>query len=78
VECTSVAYPYVDVDERVAAAAQAAGYEAGAALSSRLSALGPLRWPRVGIYHGDTQRRFRLKASRPMRLMRASALWPRA
>jgi peptidoglycan/xylan/chitin deacetylase (PgdA/CDA1 family) len=74
--CTSIAYPYGDVNERVVAATRAAGYDAGAALSSRLTALGPLRWPRVGIYHGDTWSRFRLKGSRPMRLLRASPLWP--
>jgi peptidoglycan/xylan/chitin deacetylase (PgdA/CDA1 family) len=77
-QCTSVAYPYGDVDERVAAAAHAAGYTAGAALSSRLAALGPLRWPRVGVYHCDTKGRFRLKASRPIRRLRASPLWPSA
>jgi peptidoglycan/xylan/chitin deacetylase (PgdA/CDA1 family) len=74
--CESIAYPYGDVDERVASAAKAAGYRAGAALSSRLTPLGALRWPRVGIFNDDTLARFLLKAARPTRLLRASSLWP--
>jgi peptidoglycan/xylan/chitin deacetylase (PgdA/CDA1 family) len=73
--CDSIAYPYGDVDDRVAAASRRAGYRAGAALSSSLERLGPLRHPRVGIYRADDWRRFRLKASRPMRGLRASRLW---
>ncbi len=76
--CESIAYPYGDVDDRVAAAARAAGYAAGAALSSRLERLGPHRWPRVGIYHADEWWRFRLKAARPLREARGSKLWRRA
>jgi peptidoglycan/xylan/chitin deacetylase (PgdA/CDA1 family) len=75
--CDTVAYPYGDVDERVAQAAKDAGYLAGAALSSRLERLGPLRAPRVGIYHVDTPRRFRLKVARSTRMLRASHLWGR-
>jgi peptidoglycan/xylan/chitin deacetylase (PgdA/CDA1 family) len=74
--CETVAYPFGDVDERVAEAAQAAGYRAGAALSSRLAARGPHRWPRVGIFHGDKTWRFELKVWRTMRRLRASPLWP--
>jgi peptidoglycan/xylan/chitin deacetylase (PgdA/CDA1 family) len=75
-ECLTIAYPYGDVDERVADAARRAGYRAGGALSSRLTRLGPYRYPRVGIYRADVSWRFRLKASRPMRELRASKLWP--
>jgi peptidoglycan/xylan/chitin deacetylase (PgdA/CDA1 family) len=74
--CRTIAYPYGDVDVRVANAARAVGYVAGASLSSRLDALGPYRHPRVGIYHADNGPRFRLKASRPLRLLRASGAWP--
>lgn len=74
--CTTIAYPYGDVDERVAAAATRAGYGAGAALSGRLVKLGPSRHPRVGIYRADVGGRFRLKASLPLRALRASPLWP--
>jgi peptidoglycan/xylan/chitin deacetylase (PgdA/CDA1 family) len=73
--CPSIAYPYGDVDERVAAAAQRAGYVAGAGLSHSLEPLGPHRHPRVGIYHDDGWWRFRLKAAGPMRKLRASRLW---
>ncbi len=68
--CESIAYPYGDVDPRVAGAAAAAGYETGAMLSRRLEALGPLRWPRVGIFNGDPTWRFRLKVFRPARRLR--------
>jgi peptidoglycan/xylan/chitin deacetylase (PgdA/CDA1 family) len=73
--CETVAYPYGDVDERVADAAENAGYLAGAALASGLRARGPQRWPRVGIYNGDQMWRFRLKISRGTRRLRASRLW---
>jgi len=72
--CTSIAYPYGDVDERVADAARAAGYTAAAALSRRLEPLGALRWPRVGIYHADAPGRFRLKVSPLGRRLRMQAL----
>jgi peptidoglycan/xylan/chitin deacetylase (PgdA/CDA1 family) len=73
--CRSLAYPYGDVDERVVEAARAAGYETGATLPRRLTAAGPLEWPRVGIYHGDDLRRFRAKVSPQVRLLRRSPLW---
>jgi peptidoglycan/xylan/chitin deacetylase (PgdA/CDA1 family) len=70
-ECTSIAYPYGDVDERVVAATQSAGYRTAAALSRSLAMLGPYQYPRVGIYRDDVGRRFRLKTARPLRLLRA-------
>ncbi len=72
--CRSIAYPYGDVDARVAAAAAGAGYEAGAKLAADLRHEGPLRFPRVGIYHPDDWRRFRLKVAGPVRRLRRSAL----
>jgi peptidoglycan/xylan/chitin deacetylase (PgdA/CDA1 family) len=72
----AIAYPYGDVDARVARSAERAGYRAGAALSSRLARLGPLRAPRVGIYNADAWWRFRCKSARTTRLLRASRLWP--
>lgn len=74
--CSSLAYPYGDVDDRCAAAARAAGYTAAAALPRRLASRDPLRWPRLGIYCADDDRRFRMKISRLMRAARASWLWP--
>jgi peptidoglycan/xylan/chitin deacetylase (PgdA/CDA1 family) len=74
--CDSLAYPYGDADERVARRAADAGYACAGALSSSLARLGPHRWPRVGIYHGDSYPRFWLKVFTPMRWVRASPVWP--
>ena len=74
--CRTLAYPYGDVDARVADAAGAAGYTAAAALSSSLRNDGAHRWPRVGIYHDDQMWRFRLKVDRTVRRIRASRMWP--
>jgi peptidoglycan/xylan/chitin deacetylase (PgdA/CDA1 family) len=63
----SIAYPYGDVDDRVAAAAKAAGYRFGAALSGAIRTVDPLHWPRMGIYHGEPRWRWRLKLGRPFR-----------
>ena len=68
--CTSIAYPYGDVDARVVRAAEAAGYRAAAALPSRLHGPRALEWPRVGIWHGDGDRRFALKVSPTVRRAR--------
>jgi peptidoglycan/xylan/chitin deacetylase (PgdA/CDA1 family) len=68
----SIAYPYGDVDDRVAAAAAAAGYRAGGGLpEGRLPAPKPLVWPRIGVYHHDRGPRFTLKAAAVMRRLRA-------
>ena len=69
--CASIAYPYGDVDLRVAAAASYAGYTAGAALPRRIRRATPLAWPRVGVYRGDDGRYYRLKVSRGVRWVRA-------
>jgi peptidoglycan/xylan/chitin deacetylase (PgdA/CDA1 family) len=74
--CTTLAYPYGDHDERVVAAAGAAGYAAAGTLPARLHSERPLAWPRVGIYRADDDRRFRMKVSRTMRRLRSSRLWP--
>jgi peptidoglycan/xylan/chitin deacetylase (PgdA/CDA1 family) len=71
----TIAYPYGDVDDRVVAATRAAGYRLAAALPSRMHAVSDLRWPRIGIYHGDDERRFALKVSPLVGRLRASALW---
>jgi peptidoglycan/xylan/chitin deacetylase (PgdA/CDA1 family) len=77
--CRSVAYPYGEVDERVARAASAVGYEAGAALwSTRPRPSGALRWPRVEIYRSDHRSRFALKVSTAVRTARATPLWAAA
>jgi peptidoglycan/xylan/chitin deacetylase (PgdA/CDA1 family) len=74
--CQTIAYPYGEVDRRVATIAKDAGYEAGACLDSNLARHNALRWPRIGIYHRDGRLRFQLKRIRLTRLMRASRFWP--
>jgi peptidoglycan/xylan/chitin deacetylase (PgdA/CDA1 family) len=73
--CTSLAYPYGDHDERVIAAARAAGYGAGAAGLTRLSTKEPLSVPRIGIFRPDTPRSFGWKVSRPGLALRATRVW---
>jgi peptidoglycan/xylan/chitin deacetylase (PgdA/CDA1 family) len=73
--CRSIAYPYGDVDPRVVEATRSAGYELGAALPKQFASTDPLDWPRVGVYHGDDIRRFKLKVSWPLRRLRGSVLW---
>ena len=68
--CTSVAYPYGDVDARVIRAAAAAGYEAGAALPERQHPASALAWPRIGVYPVDVPWRFRLKSAPLVRRLR--------
>jgi peptidoglycan/xylan/chitin deacetylase (PgdA/CDA1 family) len=74
--CTTIAYPYGDLDERVMHATATAGYEAAGALPIRLGPRDSLAWPRIGIYHADTPSRFRLKVSPTIRRVRATAAWP--
>jgi peptidoglycan/xylan/chitin deacetylase (PgdA/CDA1 family) len=73
--CTSIAYPYGDVDSRVVAATAHAGYRAAAALPSRLHQPEALKWPRVGIYRRDDDARFRLKISPTVARLRRSPAW---
>jgi peptidoglycan/xylan/chitin deacetylase (PgdA/CDA1 family) len=74
--CRSIAYPYGDVDARVAALAKEAGYQTGACLAHSLVSLGAHLWPRVGVWRDDSDLRFRLKISRLTRSARASRLGP--
>lgn len=71
----TIAYPYGDVDERVASFAKRVGYEAGAGLSSHLRLLSPHRYPRTGIYRRDATWRFWLKTTPLIRRVRASRAW---
>lgn len=74
--CRAVAYPYGEVDTRIAAVTEEVGYQAGACLSHSLASRGPHLWPRVGVFHDDFDIRFRLKVSPLTRSLRASRLWP--
>jgi peptidoglycan/xylan/chitin deacetylase (PgdA/CDA1 family) len=73
--CGSLAYPYGDVDARVVAATARAGYRVAAALPSRLQSQDDLEWPRIGVYHTDDDKRFRLKVSPTLLRLRRSAAW---
>lgn len=68
--CSSLAYPYGDVDARVVRAAAAAGYEAAAALPAGPGYERALEWPRVGVYFKDNRARFELKRSPLVRRLR--------
>jgi peptidoglycan/xylan/chitin deacetylase (PgdA/CDA1 family) len=70
--CTSIAYPFGDVDERVVQATEHAGYRAGGALPARFHAQRALEWPRVGVWHDDRRWRFRLKVSPLVRRVRSA------
>jgi peptidoglycan/xylan/chitin deacetylase (PgdA/CDA1 family) len=62
--CRSVAYPFGDADDRVRAAARTAGFEVAGGLSAAAFAnRDPFDWPRVGVWHGEPDWRFRVKAS---------------
>jgi peptidoglycan/xylan/chitin deacetylase (PgdA/CDA1 family) len=80
--CRSLAYPFGDVDTRVARAAQAAGYQAagpmlrGAAILRGSGLPVTVAWPRVGVYLDDDPQRFRLKVSPGLRRLRTSWFWP--
>lgn len=73
--CNTLAYPYGDVNRRVVVAAGAAGYRSAAALPVRLRGSDPLCWPRIGIYHADDERRFRMKTSPAIARVRRSPAW---
>ena len=76
-ECRSIAYPYGDVDARVVAAAQRAGYAAAAGLPPRLPRRSePFDWPRTGVYYPVGDAAFRRRLSRPVRRLAASPVWP--
>lgn len=75
--CTSIAYPFGDVDARVLRGVADAGYVAGGALPVRTTAPDALSWPRIGVYHRDADHpwHFRLKVSPGMRALRRSPAW---
>lgn len=72
--CTSVAYPYGSFDARVEVATAAAGYRVAAILDRQAGPARPYAWPRVGVYRGDSLRRYRMKVARVLRTGPGSAL----
>jgi peptidoglycan/xylan/chitin deacetylase (PgdA/CDA1 family) len=76
--CTSIAYPYGDVDARVVQAARRAGYLAGAALPRRAHGARTFEWPRIGVTRDDSLARFRRQTSPVVRRLLASPAGPAA
>jgi peptidoglycan/xylan/chitin deacetylase (PgdA/CDA1 family) len=66
--CLSIAYPFGAADARVAAAARAAGYRAGAVVDVGSRRRDTLRRPRVPVLLGDDAEQVRRKASSRRRL----------
>jgi peptidoglycan/xylan/chitin deacetylase (PgdA/CDA1 family) len=73
--CTSMAYPYGEVNEEVVTATASAGYAVAATLPHRLNSHDRLQWPRIGIYWADGDRSFRLKVSPAIRRLRRWSAW---
>ena len=73
--CISLAYPYGKYDRATMDAARDAGYQAACALARYVQRPEPMAWPRVGVYHGDDDLRFRIKVSPLLRRLRASWVW---
>jgi peptidoglycan/xylan/chitin deacetylase (PgdA/CDA1 family) len=73
--CRSLAYPFGAADDRVIEAARRAGYAAAGTLPARMHKPSPLSWPRIGVYHTDTELSFHAKVSPIMRRVRASPAW---
>jgi len=70
--CRTLAYPFGEADERVIAAAGAAGYEAACGLPTSFRRGSVLAWPRTGVWHSDGPASFRLKVARPVRALQSS------
>jgi peptidoglycan/xylan/chitin deacetylase (PgdA/CDA1 family) len=60
--CEAVAYPYGDVDDRVAACAKAVGYRTGAGAPRGFERPRDMQWPRVVVDRTHAGARFRLRA----------------
>jgi peptidoglycan/xylan/chitin deacetylase (PgdA/CDA1 family) len=76
--CTSIAYPYGDVDDRVVDGARRAGYLVGAGMPAPLHGVRPLAWPRIGVVREDSRSRFRRQVSPAVRRLLASPAGPAA
>ena len=74
-DCTSIAFPYGDSDDRVIAEAEAAGYDAAAMLDATLQRDSAFTCPRVGVYYVDSNLAYRLKVSPTVRRLRRSRAW---
>lgn len=74
--CRTIAYPYGDIDHRVIAATERAGYRAGASIVPvPVRPFSVFNWPRTGIYLDDDERRFKFKITPHGRKLHASHAW---
>jgi peptidoglycan/xylan/chitin deacetylase (PgdA/CDA1 family) len=73
--CTSISYPWGEVDPRVVDAARAAGYTTGTGLAGRFTWDDPLRVPRMMVAGSDRGLRLALKTSAATWALRATPLW---
>ncbi|MGZ4380634.1 MAG: polysaccharide deacetylase family protein [Gaiellaceae bacterium] len=73
--CTSISYPWGEIDDRVVAAARAAGYVAGSGLAGRFRSNDPMTVPRVAVAGSDDGFRFGLKTSAFFWGVRSTAVW---
>ena len=73
--CRSLAYPYSDYNDRVVRVALETGYRFAATIPRAVQPPLPLRWPRVGVYNHNSDRRFRIRVSQRLRVVRASSAW---
>jgi peptidoglycan/xylan/chitin deacetylase (PgdA/CDA1 family) len=72
--CTSLAYPYGSTTEEVVRSAREAGYAAAATLGPSPRGIADPHWyPRIGVYHVDSDVRFRAKVA--ARRVQGSRLW---
>lgn len=72
--CTSLAYPYGRTTEQVVHSAREAGYVAAATLGPSPRGIKDPHWyPRIGVYHVDSDTRFKAKLT--ARRLQGSWLW---
>jgi peptidoglycan/xylan/chitin deacetylase (PgdA/CDA1 family) len=73
--CRSIAYPYGDHDDRVVAAAGAAGYDAACTVPHRFEEFddAPLRYARIDVTRTESPAAFRLRTASWSRRARATA-----
>jgi peptidoglycan/xylan/chitin deacetylase (PgdA/CDA1 family) len=72
--CTSFAYPYSDHDDRVCAAAAAAGYSVAGTVGNSDPA--PFAWPRHQVLRHESPAYFKRRVSPLFRSVRRSPAWP--
>ncbi|MBA2332491.1 MAG: polysaccharide deacetylase family protein [Actinobacteria bacterium] len=73
--CTSIGYPWGEVNDRIVGAARRAGYAAGSGLAGRFVHDDALRVPRIAISGVDGSFRMALKTSGLLWTLRSSRLW---